>query len=69
MAATTVEVGQSANAVPNSTTKAEDDKKNEVFETTRDMPDMSGDLCAICIDNLEPNDEVRALACHHVFPL
>lgn len=67
MAATTVEVGQSANAVPNSTTKAEDDKKNEVFETTRDMPDMSGDLCAICIDNLEPNDEVRALACHHVF--
>lgn len=27
----------------------------------------SGDLCAICIDNLELNDNIRALPCHHVF--
>lgn len=27
----------------------------------------SGDLCAICIDNLESDDDVRMLPCHHVF--
>lgn len=28
---------------------------------------QTGDLCAICIDNLEPEDDIRALPCHHVF--
>lgn len=28
---------------------------------------QTGDLCAICIDNLEPENDIRALPCHHVF--
>ncbi|VVT44243.1 uncharacterized protein SAPINGB_P000351 [Magnusiomyces paraingens] len=27
----------------------------------------TGDTCAICIDSLEPDDDIRALDCHHVF--
>lgn len=32
-----------------------------------DQSKMAGDLCAICIDSLESDDDVRALSCHHVF--
>lgn len=31
------------------------------------LKEMFGDLCAICIDSLEPNNDVRSLSCHHVF--
>lgn len=32
-----------------------------------DLPDSTGDICAICLENLEPNEFIRALSCHHVF--
>lgn len=27
----------------------------------------SGDICVICLESLEPEDDIRALSCHHVF--
>jgi hypothetical protein len=32
-----------------------------------ELAESSGGICAICIDALEPDNDVRALACHHVF--
>lgn len=29
--------------------------------------DSIGDMCAICLDSIEPNDDIRALSCSHVF--
>lgn len=67
MTTTTIEVSQKIDSNSSPIDTSNDNKKVQTTETTKDVPDISGDLCAICIDNLEPNDEVRALACHHVF--
>lgn len=40
---------------------AEQVKKLEPVES------QSGDTCAICLDTLEPESDIRALACHHVY--
>jgi len=50
---------------------SEDDEEEEDDHVGAGMdPDMvgsSGDTCAICIDTLEDNDDVRGLTCGHAF--
>lgn len=49
------------------------ESSGQPYETTMtnmlvdtDMCD-SGDLCAVCIDTIESDNDIRALECHHVF--
>lgn len=44
-----------------------DDEEEEEHTSKYQGPIDSGDTCAICIDSLEPDDDIRALTCHHVF--
>ncbi|KAI1175551.1 hypothetical protein F4777DRAFT_549706 [Nemania sp. FL0916] len=51
------------------TSEDEDDEDDDHINTALD-PDMvgsSGDTCAICIDTLEEDDDVRGLTCGHAF--
>lgn len=43
----------------------DDDHINHALDS--DMMGSSGDTCAICIDTLEDNDDVRGLTCGHAF--
>ncbi|KAI3333973.1 hypothetical protein F4824DRAFT_220180 [Ustulina deusta] len=43
----------------------DDDHINPALDP--DMMESSGDTCAICIDTLEDNDDVRGLTCGHAF--
>lgn len=52
---------ESAEVAP-ATTLSDDEEEHRHF-----TPDESGDTCAICIDALEPDDDIRGLECHHVF--
>ncbi|KAI2640927.1 hypothetical protein GGS21DRAFT_487252 [Xylaria nigripes] len=46
----------------------EDDEDDHVHPALDpDMMGSSGDTCAICIDTLEDNDDVRGLTCGHAF--
>lgn len=52
-----------------STSKDQDDDQSlhSHEQPTQLAEGTSGGLCAICIDSLEPDDDIRALSCHHVF--
>lgn len=56
-------------ALYTSTSKDQDDDQSlhSDEQPTQLAEGSSGGLCAICIDSLEPDDDIRALSCHHVF--
>lgn len=72
--ATAVEVdGTSGPAAPDRTdSPGSDDENDEEDDRIHDalppeMLESSGDTCAICIDTLEDDDDVRGLTCGHAF--
>lgn len=51
--------------------KASDEEKSKACEyeltSAPDWDENAGDLCSVCLDTLEPENDVRVLTCDHVF--
>jgi len=61
----TVENSSSKNRSSEDDDEEDDDQINAAMDP--DMIGSSGDTCAICIDTLEDDDDVRGLTCGHAF--